>query len=140
MFKSCTSFQCLGELFAGDLPPHQSNKWRPCSLPAFKFLNAMLMWSLHSLISCFPLACSLQFAANGPTTTAPPPTLHPTPSVIHFPIPFPPFSSPTFSLSLCFSLSSLEASRFNSFAFSHNAVERSEWVGWGWQRGHLREQ
>lgn len=91
---------------------HQCCKWSwagPCSLPAFKFLNAMLMQALHSLISCFPLACLLQFAANGP--------------------PPPPFSSPTLFLSVTLSLSSLEASRFSSFAFSHNAVERVN--GWG---------
>lgn len=96
------------------------SKWSrggACSLPAFKFLNAMLMQVLHSLISCFPLACLLQFAANGPTP--PPHTTTPTP----FPFRL------SFSQSLFLSLSSLEASRFSSFAFSHNAVERVN--GWG---------
>lgn len=84
----------------------------PFSLPAFKSFNAMLMQALHSLISCFPLACPLQFAANGPTTTP----SHPTPS-IHLPTPFLPIFTLLLSLShsLSLSSSSLEASRFSSF-------------------------
>lgn len=70
----------------------------PFSLPAFKSFNAMLMQALHSLISCFPLACPLQFAANGPTTTP----SHSTPST-HLPTSLSPFSL-SYSLSLSHSL------------------------------------
>lgn len=95
----------------------------PFSLPAFKSFNAMLMQALHSLISCFRLACPLQFAANGPTTTP----SHSTPST-H--LPFPIFTL-LLSLSGSLSSSSLEASCFSSFAFTHNAVERVNGRGGG---------
>lgn len=109
------------------LYPHHFHRWRLQWLPAFSSLNAMLMQALHSLITLFPLVYPPQFVTNGPTTT--PPSLF-----FFFPSPSPPFSSPMFSPSS----PSLEASRFSSFAFSHNAMEWAEWVGWGRQWGAFK--
>lgn len=89
---------------------------------AFKFLNAMLMPALHSLVSLLPLACLPQFAANGPPTN---------PLRFHPPFIFLSYSLSFFlSVCVCASLSSLEASRFSSyFTFESQCCTEGEWVG-----------
>lgn len=88
------------------------------SLPAFKFLNAMLMQPcIHSYLPFHWLShCNLLLMVQPPPSIPDPPFLSYSLSLSH-------------TLSQSLSLSSLEASRFSSLAFSHNAVERVN--GWG---------
>lgn len=87
-----------------------------CSPPCFQVLPCYVIAGPAFTHISLSIGCKLQLMIQTPTPTSPP-----------FPVLLSFFQQ--LSLSLSLSQSSLEASCFSSFAFSHNAVKRVN--GWG---------